>query len=153
MENNAQDPNSPQTPPVEQPQPPAAYPAPDAGSFAGQPTPAVIHASPDIVQAAPDKYSTWSLVIFVLLLLTFFSPLGSALFLPIVVVGLAAAVKQAHLTAKQSSQNANLPQSIVFTFFRVLVIVGTVIVMGILGIIGLFFILIATGAVNFRMGS
>jgi Ca2+/Na+ antiporter len=113
----------------------------------------VIHATPEIAQAAPEKYSTWSLAIFALLILTFFSPLGSALFLPIVVVGLVAAVRQAAITTQQSGQDTNLPQSVIFTVFRTLIILGTVIVVGILGIIGLFFILIATGAVNFRMGS
>ncbi len=103
------------------------------------------------VQTPRDSYNTTSIVIFVLLLLTFFSPLGSILFLPIVLVGLFYAVTHARKTTNPTYQDSAPPRGIIFTVLKVLMIVGLVIGAGFLLLIGFFFILFSTG--GGRMGS
>jgi hypothetical protein len=99
------------------------------------------------------KSNSWSLSLFLLLLLTFFSPLGSALFLPIVLIGIFGAYKHVQAGMKASNAPISTPKLVAFTVFKVIMIIGTVFVLGIVALIGLFFLLIGTGAVDFNMGS
>jgi hypothetical protein len=101
----------------------------------------------------PKQYNSWSIVLLVLLLLTFFSPLGSALFLPIVLVGLAGAVWHTQSVVMKTPKGTHTPQKVIFSVLKVLILIGVIFVLGIVALIGLFFLLIGTGAIDFNMGS
>jgi hypothetical protein len=107
--------------------------------------------------AAPQnmllKSNSWSLALFLLLLLTFFSPLGSTLFLPIVLVGIFGAYKHVQAGMKASNAPISTPKRVAFTVFKIIMIIGTVFVLGIVALIGLLFLLIGTGSFDGNMGS
>ena len=91
-----------------------------------------------------------SIVILILLILTFFTPLGAILFLPLVIAALVITAKK----AKQSAHtNIGTPKGLFFSLVRLIIVILTVIGIGIVALIGLFFILLSTGAIDFRMGS
>jgi hypothetical protein len=150
MENN-EHPDNPRVIP-EQNQPQTVYPAPTTGPLVNSPQPVAVVSQENASHNASITYSPISIVILILLLLTFFSPLGSVLFLPIVLIGLFSAARHMHTTTKPSYQSSG-PQSFIFSLIKAVVVIGMVIVVGILGLIGLFFILLATGHVDLRMGS
>lgn len=130
------------------------YPTPASGPFAEHTQPSANQPEPVLAQPAADNNAAWSLALLGLLLLTFFSPLGSALFFPIVVVGLLGAIWHANKSYKQTpNETITTPKSLFFTLIKAILLVGTIIGVGILALIGIFFMLLFSGGSDFRMGS
>jgi len=128
--------------------PSSIYPSPATGPLAEHHEPPTQNPLP--YQApATTNYNIWSLAIFILLILTFFSPLGSILFLPLVLVGLVSAVNHVRKPKGTSTQAAPLTPGMII--FRVLIGVCMVIGIGILCIMGFLFIIFSSG--GGRMGS
>ena len=94
-----------------------------------------------------------SILILILLFLTFFTPLGPILMLPMIGIGIMAAFgavrgnKQTYIGTKGVKQNPVI-LAITLLFKGVMVLV-----LGIVGLIAFLFIAVATGAVDFRVGS
>jgi hypothetical protein len=157
MEDDQQNHNPAAAPQPGQHAPRPIYPEATSGPMAqhlAQPQPAPV-ANP-VAEPVQDKYDTWNLIILGLLLLTFFSPLGSVLFLPIVVVGFFGALMQAQRHTKQpssqsSSQPYSKPKGVAHILINVIVIICAVIGLGVLAIMGFLFILFSSG--GGRMGS
>ncbi len=105
-----------------------------------------------------NPVDTWSIILFVLLLLTFFSPLGPILFLPMVVVGIIAATrfisksnKPQNITVDQAGRQIKTEQKRdpLYSALRIVAIVAITLVLGFVGLIGVGFILLASSPRGF----
>lgn len=94
--------------------------------------------------------STTSIILFVLMLLTFFTPLGAVLFLPMVIVGLVSAIK---FVGDTKPSQSSTPLHPILQVLRVLMMTGLIFVLGIVAIIGFFFMALVTGVVDLDLGS
>jgi len=135
------------------------YPTPTEGmgmTGAMQPQQPVLNAPAEV---APRGFSKMTAALIILLILTFFTPLGSALFLPLVVVGFFAAYNSAHNKGKNTyvrtatGEFVPVKPSVIGSIIKGLMIFCGVIGVIVLALIGFFFIAIATGGADFRMGS
>lgn len=105
------------------------------------------------VQAKEVLVDTKSIVLLLLLLLTFFSPLGAVLFLPILVVGMWSALKHIGKGQDVDADKIVVHHSILFRIVKAFIITAIVIVLCILGLIAFLFIGLSTGTIEFDMGS
>ena len=120
-----------------------------AYAAAQQPPPQIVY-----VQAPERKsFSTTSLVLLILLFLTFFSPLGAALFFPIVVVGIVMALRYVATGQKMFSNEKGKTTNPILRLINAIVMVGVVVVLCIVGFIGVMFIGLSTGMIDLDFGS
>lgn len=116
---------------------------------AQQPAPQIVY-----VQAPERKsFSTTSLVLLILLFLTFFSPLGAALFFPIVVVGIVMALRYVATGQKMFTNEKGKTTNPILRLINAIVMVGVVVVLCIVGFIGVMFIGLSTGMIDLDFGS
>jgi hypothetical protein len=129
---------------------PSLYPTPTSGPLADHQMPPPAPQQMPAPAPATTNYNVWSIVIFVLLLLTFFTPLGSALFLPLVIVGIVGAVRQVNKSNAAGGPETTA-KSVGVVIYKVLMGVCMVVGLGILAIMGFIFLIFAGG--GGRMGS
>ena len=108
-------------------------------------------------QSVPETQNGLSLstiIIIILLVLTFFSPLGSILFLPLVVVGIYSAARYVNKNSNSHGKTPkNTQQKTLMIFAKTVMVVGIVISVGFLALIALLFLAVAGAFGEFRMGS
>ncbi|MBI1857030.1 hypothetical protein HY003_01275 [Candidatus Saccharibacteria bacterium] len=154
MEDNEQNHNYPPTPVV---QPQAVYPTATVGVFADQPSPSVASAESNQLQdssTGTSKTTNYtSFVILALLVLTFFTPLGASLFLPLVVVAIFYAYNHTRQSVQTSTTPASTGKVVVHTIFKLIMVACMIFGLGILALTGILFLLVSTGWGDFRMGS
>ena len=116
------------------------------------PAPSLYNNSVNDAQTPNKTFGINSLLLFGLLLLTFFTPLGSALFLPIILVGMFTAYRYVFRGHGPSGEQSALQKNPIFRLFKLIVICGMAIVLLILGFIALVFIGLATGVIKLDFG-
>ena len=114
--------------------------------------PSVTPADGSTDQAQEKPFNIGSLVLLVLLMLTFFSPLGSVLFLPITIVGMVIAYRYVIKGQKPNGEPSALQKNPIFKVVKFLFICGMAFVLCILGFIALVFIGLATGIIKINFG-
>ncbi len=107
------------------------------------------------VQSEPERksFSSTSIILLILLFLTFFTPLGAALFFPIVVVGIVMALRYVATGQKVFSNEKGKTTNPVLRLINAIVMVGVVFVLCIVGFIGVMFIGLSTGLIELDFGS
>jgi hypothetical protein len=130
------------------------YPTPVSGPLAAAQPGMVFSNDSQDVDAVKQPYSRIGIVFLILLILTFFTPLGSSLFFPLLIVGAAAAFNST-ARAQKSSIAKTGRRSPFITIIRTILIIGATIALIIVALIAFFFIGIATGLIkiNLNFGS
>lgn len=136
--------------------PDTIYPEATKGPVAGDTSTYQNTAEPQVVYVQQQSpVDSWSIVLFILLLLTFFTPIGPILFLPMIVVGIIAATR--YISKSNKTQNnfvdqAGNPLNVkieqksdpLYSILRIIGIVAVTLVLGFVGLIGVGFILLAS---------
>lgn len=138
-----------QTTGVTRPDPATIYPVP--GQNAGTNASEAVYTTAVVSGESPKN--NLSVVFGILLLLTFFTPLGAVLFLPMLITGFYLAYRTVN-GRQETFQLANGGRSNpIISVVKIVLTLVTIVVVGIIGLIALLFIGVATGTVEFRMGS